>query len=102
MKNHLRMAAFVAAGSLAVAACGSGGSHASSSPATTAAPAGSASAASPVTTAPASPPLVLVADNAKEGKILVGANGHTLYLFEKDQGTTTSCTGACAQNWPAL
>jgi predicted lipoprotein with Yx(FWY)xxD motif len=43
-----------------------------------------------------------LADNAKFGKILVGSNGHTLYLFEKDQGTTSACLAACAANWPAL
>jgi predicted lipoprotein with Yx(FWY)xxD motif len=33
---------------------------------------------------------------------LVGPNGHTLYLFEKDTGTTSACTGACSATWPAL
>jgi predicted lipoprotein with Yx(FWY)xxD motif len=33
---------------------------------------------------------------------LVGPNGHTLYLFEKDNGTTSACTGACVGAWPAL
>lgn len=45
---------------------------------------------------------VQVADNPEFGEILVGPNGHTLYLFEKDQGTTTACTGNCAGVWPAL
>jgi predicted lipoprotein with Yx(FWY)xxD motif len=26
----------------------------------------------------------------------------TLYLFEKDKGTMSTCTGACAQFWPPL
>lgn len=33
---------------------------------------------------------------------IVGPNGHTLYLFERDQGTTTACRGACASSWPPL
>ena len=45
---------------------------------------------------------VMIADNPTLGKILVDSNGMTLYLFLKDDGTTTSCTGSCAQNWPAL
>lgn len=54
------------------------------------------------TTAPSAAATVKVADNAEFGEILVGPNGHTLYLFEKDQGTTTACTGGCANAWPAL
>jgi predicted lipoprotein with Yx(FWY)xxD motif len=38
----------------------------------------------------------------KLGRILVAANGRTLYLFEKDKGTTSSCNGACASIWPPL
>lgn len=45
---------------------------------------------------------VQVADNPDFGPILVGPNGHTLYLFERDEGTTTACTGGCASAWPAL
>ncbi len=40
--------------------------------------------------------------DAKLGDILVDRNGRTLYQFEKDQGTTSACTGACANVWPAL
>ena len=30
------------------------------------------------------------------------ATGMTLYLFTKDEGTTTACTGECAANWPPI
>lgn len=35
---------------------------------------------------------------------LVGANGMTLYTFDKDAAGTgkSSCNGPCAQNWPPL
>jgi predicted lipoprotein with Yx(FWY)xxD motif len=36
------------------------------------------------------------------GDVLVGANGHTLYLFEKDKGPKSTCFGACARQWPPL
>lgn len=36
------------------------------------------------------------------GKILVNSKGRTLYLFEKDKGTKSECSGACAKNWPPL
>lgn len=36
------------------------------------------------------------------GTILVNAEGLTLYDFHKDEGTTSSCYGACAEAWPPL
>jgi predicted lipoprotein with Yx(FWY)xxD motif len=36
------------------------------------------------------------------GTYLVDARGRTLYLFEKDTGRRSRCSGACAQNWPPL
>jgi predicted lipoprotein with Yx(FWY)xxD motif len=36
------------------------------------------------------------------GDVLVDRQGHTLYLFKRDSGTTSACTGACAVNWPPL
>ena len=36
------------------------------------------------------------------GTYLVEADGRTLYLFEKDTGTTSTCSGACAAAWPPL
>lgn len=52
-------------------------------------------AATPVTAA-----TVTVATDSKLGKILVDANGKTLYLFAADTGTTSTCYGECAKNWP--
>ena len=36
------------------------------------------------------------------GTALVDGAGRALYLFEADTGTTSTCTGACAQVWPPL
>jgi predicted lipoprotein with Yx(FWY)xxD motif len=36
------------------------------------------------------------------GDVLVDSQGRTLYLFAKDQGTTSACSGACAAAWPPL
>jgi predicted lipoprotein with Yx(FWY)xxD motif len=36
------------------------------------------------------------------GKTLVDSKGRTLYLFERDAGTRSSCAGACAASWPPL
>lgn len=40
--------------------------------------------------------------NEKLGTILVNSRTRTLYLFQRDSGTTSACTGACAVNWPPL
>ncbi|HEY3020203.1 MAG TPA: hypothetical protein VGJ32_08425 [Solirubrobacteraceae bacterium] len=36
------------------------------------------------------------------GKILVDGSGRTVYLFEKDRGARSECSGACAKAWPPL
>jgi predicted lipoprotein with Yx(FWY)xxD motif len=36
------------------------------------------------------------------GTILTDSGGRTLYLFEKDTGTASTCYGACAQAWPPV
>ena len=36
------------------------------------------------------------------GKVLVDAQGRTLYLFEADKGPKSACDGACASVWPPL
>jgi predicted lipoprotein with Yx(FWY)xxD motif len=36
------------------------------------------------------------------GRVLVAANGRTLYMFTADKTKTSSCYGACAGIWPAL
>jgi predicted lipoprotein with Yx(FWY)xxD motif len=40
--------------------------------------------------------------NSGLGKILVDSEGRTLYLFQKDSGTHSACTGSCASAWPPL
>jgi predicted lipoprotein with Yx(FWY)xxD motif len=36
------------------------------------------------------------------GRILVDSRGHTLYLFGKDSGRKSACSGSCATAWPPL
>lgn len=40
--------------------------------------------------------------NTGLGNILVGPNGMTLYMFEKDEKNTSNCYDKCAENWPPL
>ena len=37
-----------------------------------------------------------------EGGMLVGQNGMTLYIFDKDPAGKSVCNGPCANNWPPL
>jgi len=54
-----------------------------------------------VSRAAATSALVGVAQS-RLGRILVDGRGRTLYLFEKDKGTTSTCYGSCASIWPPL
>ena len=93
MRKAPAIAAFLAALTLAAAACG-GNSNESSGTAATAAPATTAAqAASGTTVALASSTL---------GDILVDGDGRTLYAFTKDKGDQSVCSGDCATSWPAL
>jgi predicted lipoprotein with Yx(FWY)xxD motif len=38
----------------------------------------------------------------KVGKVLVAANGRTLYLFTADKRKKSTCYGKCARYWPPL
>jgi predicted lipoprotein with Yx(FWY)xxD motif len=38
----------------------------------------------------------------KAGKVLIGANGRTLYAFTADKGGRSACYGKCAAVWPPL
>jgi predicted lipoprotein with Yx(FWY)xxD motif len=62
---------------------------------------GATAATAPPKAAPPQPTMVGVAQSSL-GQILVDSQGRTLYLFQKDSGTTSACTGACATAWPPL
>ena len=36
------------------------------------------------------------------GNVLVDSQGRTIYLFKKDNGTTSACSGVCAIDWPPV
>jgi predicted lipoprotein with Yx(FWY)xxD motif len=83
-----------AAVAIAIAGCGGGNNHSGNS---TPAPAGGNSGAA----AQSGAGTVGVA-TTKLGRILVDSQGRSLYLFEKDKGTASTCYGACASLWPPL
>ena len=49
-----------------------------------------------------SKPATVKTGTSSLGRIIVDGQSHTLYLFEKDKGAKSACSGACAQNWPPL
>jgi predicted lipoprotein with Yx(FWY)xxD motif len=93
-----------------VGACSSGSSTTSPGSATTS-PASKAAAA-PATTQAGRPAATgqasgaaavsLAAISGIPGKVLVGSNGRTMYLFEGDKSGTSACSGACAAAWPPV
>ena len=73
-----------------VAACGNSASSTVST--------GGAPSSSP---APSNVTIGLASD-PKLGKYLVDGTGMTLYLFEADKGTSSTCYTSCAQYWPPV
>jgi predicted lipoprotein with Yx(FWY)xxD motif len=63
---------------------------------------GSSSAAPAAPTTKGGRPATLGVADEDLGKILINSQGHTLYLFQNDTGTTSTCSGACASDWPPL
>lgn len=95
----------VAALALVAAGCGSSNDNSSSSGGGGSAGGvygGGGSSKPTSSTAGSGSGVVSVADNPKLAQILVDSKGNTLYYFEKDKqgGTSSTCSGACAQVWP--
>jgi predicted lipoprotein with Yx(FWY)xxD motif len=65
---------------------------------------GGGSTSAPTTASPSSSAPTGTVDMASTGlgDILVNSGGRTLYLFEKDTGTSSTCSGNCAIDWPPL
>jgi len=80
---------------IAIAGCGGGSNNHSGN--TTTAQGGT----KPAAATPAASTTVGVG-KTKLGRILVDARGRSLYLFEQDKGTASTCYGACASIWPPL
>ncbi|MEE4540433.1 hypothetical protein V2S66_00430 [Streptomyces sp. V4-01] len=99
MKHRARAFAAVAgtlAAAAAATACSSGtGDH--------------SSAASPPASATYAPqaaadtaPATVATKSVSLGKVLVNDKGLTLYLFQADKTSTSTCDGSCAKAWPPL
>jgi len=71
-----------------IAGCGGGGSQATAASGSSGAPGGSST--------------IGVSDVGGLGKILVDSKGRTAYMFKKDTGPKSTCSGACAMEWPPV
>jgi predicted lipoprotein with Yx(FWY)xxD motif len=80
---------------LGLSACGG-----SDNSATVAAPSASASNTSVSSTSGGA--TVGTSSAGSLGTILVDSQGNTLYVFDKDTGTQSTCSGTCATDWPPL
>jgi predicted lipoprotein with Yx(FWY)xxD motif len=96
---------YIIGGVIAAAALAGGGAAldvALAGPGTPAASAAAPGTPSVAAGAAAATPAGLGTAALAPGTALVDAAGRTLYLFEADKGTTSACTGACAQVWPPV
>ena len=92
---HVRALLIVAVMVVAVPACGD-----STKTATTPAPNTTTTAATTTSAGSATATVKLV--DSPFGKILADGSGQTIYVFTKDSGTTSACTGGCASAWPPV
>lgn len=104
----IRLVAPILGATIVLAACGSSGASTPAptvapTAAPTEAPAASAPAASaPAASAPAAGGPAIDLAETSLGTVLVDGAGMTLYIFTDDSGGTSTCTGDCLANWPAL
>ncbi len=84
---------------LLAAACSSGGSS-SSTGAASGSPAGASSSGSAA--ASGSGKTVITTASASGSTFLTDGSGRAVYLWAKDTGDVSTCTGACAGAWPPV
>lgn len=85
-------------------ACGSSSSSSSSATPATASSGGGAYGGRPSATPAASSgsSVSLKTGSGGPGTFLVDSQGRALYLWVADKGSSSTCSGACAQAWPPL
>jgi predicted lipoprotein with Yx(FWY)xxD motif len=91
MTRFLSLSALAVVSAIVLAACSSSSNSNTTSTATATTRPSTAAAAPVVTT-----------KKTSLGTFLVGPTGRTLYLFEADKGSKSTCNGACATAWPPL
>jgi predicted lipoprotein with Yx(FWY)xxD motif len=113
VRYPLALGAVAAAAAVLAAGCGSSSSSSSSTKTVAASNAaqtqtGSAYAASTTNSTPAATPstasaVLITTKPSKLGTILAaGPEQKTVYLFEGDKGSASTCSGACVHVWPPV
>jgi predicted lipoprotein with Yx(FWY)xxD motif len=87
-----RALVIVAGIAVAAAACGgsSSGGGGTQSVGTTSGGSGGATA------------IALTTHSGPDGQYVTDSKGRTVYMFSKDSGTSSTCSGACAKEWPPV
>ena len=101
MTRLFSLAALAVAGAMVLAACGGAGTSSSSGSGSTPSD-GSAKPGTSTTSNSSGAASVVGTKTGSLGTFLVDGKGRALYLWEADHGSTSTCTGACAQAWPPL
>ncbi len=102
MKRPLALGAAGVSALILLAGCGSSSSSSSSTAASTAASTATQSTAAS-TPASSGTAMTIATKHGKLGTILAAGPKHlTVYLFEADKGTSSTCSGACAKVWPPV
>jgi predicted lipoprotein with Yx(FWY)xxD motif len=105
MASSARLAtgAGAAVGVALLAAACSSSSTSATAPASSSAPASSPAAAAPSSAAPAaSGSTVITTATTSAGTFLTDGSGRAVYLWVKDTGDKSACSGACAGAWPPV
>jgi predicted lipoprotein with Yx(FWY)xxD motif len=104
MTRRLTLAATATVAAALLAGCGSSSSSSSNSTAaSTPASTPTQATTATTTTAAATPGVAVETKKSKLGTILAAGPKHlTVYLFEADKGTSSTCDGDCAKDWPPV
>jgi len=89
-------------GALVISACGSGTAATTAPSAAPQTPVASAAPTTATSTAAPAAGVTLAVGHTSLGSFIVDGKGVSLYLFEADKGTKSTCYGDCATNWPPL
>jgi predicted lipoprotein with Yx(FWY)xxD motif len=94
MTRLFSLAALAVVSALVLAACGGGSSYGGNNSPSTSTKASAPTATSSVAS--------ISAKSSSLGTFLVDSKGRTLYLWDADHGSTSTCNGECATDWPPL
>jgi len=87
---------------LLAGACSSASSSTGAAASSTPAPATAASSSPAAGSASGSSATVITTASSSAGSVLTDGSGRAVYMWEKDTGGTSACTGACAGAWPPV